>query len=396
MYVTRPLSLYRKFPASLSTPPADVAGPNSGFLVIQDEESETTCCFGLCKENYLHDLPFPQNKKLTVHYSTGAGENESIFLNEVILIPVLNQPLSSNRYHAMVPRGKHKGEAYTNSKEEDKSSCCFCSCVRDVKPRPLDPNNTYQQVEISPYDAACSSRGQFLGKSVAPDGFPPYFFRWEGWQIYTSTPRNYELGEAPGVDSALRARLPEFNFPLSCERSEAVVVGKWYCPFMFVRDGTLRNQVERSMYYEMTLEQKWERIFESENSYGGSNTSVGVNVVVQTEVVSFPGSEVVEVNAANGVVWFRSSHNVGGQEGHVGLSSAIVEKMKWEEERAGWVGGANGQVRVERVEELEGMSGWRRFGSYVLVESFVLKRMDGSLVLSFGFKHTHQIKSKWE
>ena len=68
MYVTRPLSLYRKSPDALSLPPPE--GPNSGYLVLQDEESETTSCFGLCKERDIRDLPFPQDKNLTVRYST--------------------------------------------------------------------------------------------------------------------------------------------------------------------------------------------------------------------------------------------------------------------------------------------------------------------------------------
>ncbi|CAB4295499.1 unnamed protein product [Prunus armeniaca] len=74
--------------------------------------------------------------------------------------------------------------------------------------------------------------------------------------------------------------------------------------------------------------------------------------------------------------------------------------MKWEQGRVGWVGGNERRVRVERVEEFGGTGGrWKRFGCYVLVERFVLKRMsmNGSLaLLTYDFKHTHQIRSKWE
>ncbi|XP_058192040.1 uncharacterized protein LOC131309416 [Rhododendron vialii] len=66
MYVTRPLSHYLSSPESLSPSPE---GPNSGYLVIQDEELETTTCFGLCKTRHPIDLPFPQNRNLTVVYS---------------------------------------------------------------------------------------------------------------------------------------------------------------------------------------------------------------------------------------------------------------------------------------------------------------------------------------
>ncbi|KAI4357910.1 hypothetical protein L6164_001826 [Bauhinia variegata] len=94
-------------------------------------------------------------------------------------------------------------------------------------------------------------------------------------------------------------------------------------------------------------------------------------------------------------MWFRSYNNVG-TEASVGLSTAIVERMKWEQERSGWIEGKEKEVRVERVEELKGNSGWKKFGCYVLVESFVLKRLDGSLVLTYSFRHTHQIRTKWE
>ena len=115
MYVTRPLSLYRRSPESLSLPPPE--GPNSGYLVLFDEESETTTCFGLCKETYIKDLPFPQNKNLTISYTTtrpnfcaeGGGSQTSTDYNDVLLIPVLNQPLSSNRYYVMRRKGTHKG-----------------------------------------------------------------------------------------------------------------------------------------------------------------------------------------------------------------------------------------------------------------------------------------------
>ncbi|RDX84454.1 hypothetical protein CR513_34495, partial [Mucuna pruriens] len=89
MYVTRPLSMYKRNPGALSEAPP--AGPNSGYLVIFDEEAQTYCCFGLCKDNAIRDLPFPQNKNLTINYSSDGEED--------LFVPVLNQPLSSNRYY---------------------------------------------------------------------------------------------------------------------------------------------------------------------------------------------------------------------------------------------------------------------------------------------------------
>ena len=100
MYVTRPLSMYRRDPKSLSLPPPE--GPNSGYLVIFDDECQTYTCFGMCEQGLVQELPFPQNKILAVE--DGDGTADSLF------IPALNQPLSSNRYYAMaMQRGKHQG-----------------------------------------------------------------------------------------------------------------------------------------------------------------------------------------------------------------------------------------------------------------------------------------------
>ncbi|KAJ0038664.1 hypothetical protein Pint_23393 [Pistacia integerrima] len=223
MYVTRPLSVYIKSPSSLSLPPPE--GPNSGILVIQDEEAEPTCCFGLCKSYHLRELPFSQNERLTVSFDDN--------YNRVVLIPVLNQLLSSNQYYAIQPRGMHKGhasifssnspikKAIASSKEEDKTTCCLCNCISDRNPQPCDPKNIFQQFEICRRDIS-----GFFAKSVAPDG------------------------EATGLDANLRFRLPDFNFPLSNKTSKPVVVGKW-------------------------------------------ENVVVVDVVVQTEVVSFARTETV-------------------------------------------------------------------------------------------------------
>ncbi|XWS23021.1 hypothetical protein CRYUN_Cryun29cG0085400 [Craigia yunnanensis] len=388
MYVTRPLSMYKQFPSALASPPPE--GPSSGILVILDEEAEPTCCFGLCKSHELNSLPFPQNKKIELRYTSGVGQHRTVHRNAVAFIPVLDQPLSSNRYYALKPRGSHKGEAFKSSTEEDAVTCCFCKCFPDIEPQPADHHDIYQQFEICP-----RSRGGFVAKSVVPDGVPPEFLRRKGWRASYSTRRNFILGEAPGIDTALRARLPEFNFPLSNNSSEPVVVGKWYCPFIFIKDGKPNDQMDKSMYYEMTLEQRWEQIFACDNSYNEDNVAA-VDVTIEREVFRVDGMEVSqdEREMLDGVMWFRSSSRVGGEVA-VGLSLAIFERMKWEQERFGWTGGNERQERIKRVEEFGRSGVWNKFGCYVLVERFVLRRMDGSLVLTYDFKHTHQIRSKW-
>ncbi|KAL6969725.1 hypothetical protein U1Q18_029435, partial [Sarracenia purpurea var. burkii] len=227
-------------------------------------------------------------------------------------------------------------------------TCCFCKFIKDAYPRPLDPNDIYQQFEIVPYAITCKSGGTFCAKSVAPDGFPPNFLRIKGWEIYTKTPKNYELGEALGINSTLRARLPELNF--------STVVGKWYCPFMFIKEGALglSDQMKNTIFYEMTLEQRWEQIFTFKKDLGQGN-SVSLEVEVQREVVLIGDREAVWDDTemgGGGMIWFRSFG--GGGEVNIGLSSLIVDRMKWEQERVGRVRGGERQVRVKRTEEFEG------------------------------------------
>lgn len=108
MYVTRFLSHYEKNPESLSVPPE---GPNSGYLVIQDEEeAETSSWFRSSKNRYLKSLPFPCNNISTIrtHYSANHGPST----RDVVFIPVINQSLSCNRYYAVAAGGgleKSKG-----------------------------------------------------------------------------------------------------------------------------------------------------------------------------------------------------------------------------------------------------------------------------------------------
>lgn len=97
MYVTRLLSHYKKNPEALSLLPE---GPNSGYLVIQDEEAETNIWFGSSKNRCLETLPFPRNNFLSL--STYAPSLQLFSTpREVVFIPVINQPLSSNRYYAI-------------------------------------------------------------------------------------------------------------------------------------------------------------------------------------------------------------------------------------------------------------------------------------------------------
>lgn len=105
MYVTRHLSECQRYYSNLT----QSEGPNSGVLVIQDEESKPTCCFGSCYDGELKGLPFPQNAELAVIYSKGNGQSKHTVSYPVLFIPVPGQPLSLNRYYVIKRRGKHSG-----------------------------------------------------------------------------------------------------------------------------------------------------------------------------------------------------------------------------------------------------------------------------------------------
>ncbi|KAK2374673.1 hypothetical protein QL285_075618 [Trifolium repens] len=356
MYATRLLSMYKKNPSALSDSPP--SGPNSGYLVILDGEAQSYSCFG-----------------------------ENSHSEEAMFLPVLNQPLSSNRYYVIRMKGKNQGQVNTSSKEEDMTTCLCCSFFNDVKPKPLEPLNDYQQVEV------IKTGYGFRAKSVASDGILPGILREKGWTVNTSTPRNYQLSQALGSNDSLRSKQPNFNFSLSNDRSESVIVGKWYCPFVFVKEGMkLKEQMKMSMFYELTLEQRWEKIFSKENGNNGE-VNVLIDVLIPTEVVKVAGRDAVcwdENKLVDGVLVFKSVDQ------DVGLSLEVVEGMKWEQERFGWIAGNGRQKRVIKYEEFDGTNKWKKFSCYVLVESFALRRMDGRLLLSYDFRHSHQIKSKWE
>ncbi|XP_028083871.1 uncharacterized protein LOC114285075 [Camellia sinensis] len=140
----------------------------------------------------------------------------------------------------------------------------------------------------------------------------------------------------------------------------------------------------------MTLEQRWEQIFSCENDYSEGNV-VSLDVAVQTEIVIMASRDTVwdENSVMNGVTWFTSFIGIG-EEVNIGLSLLIVDRMKWEQERGGWISRKKRQAMVNKTEQYAGIGvgGLSRFGCYVLVERFVLKRMDGSVALTYDFKHT--------
>ena len=77
----------------------------------------------------------------------------------------------------------------------------------------------------------------------------------------------------------------------------------------------------------------------------------------------------------------------------VRLSWPIIAKMRADQGRQG--SEATGRdVRVDKLFSNVGIE--RKFVCYVVVERYVLKRMDGSVALTYSFRNCNQIEGKWE
>jgi hypothetical protein len=311
MYATLPLSLFKSNPEAAAWPPPD--GGNSGYLVVKENDDDSgdceSCCLGPYNSSRVQNLPFPQNRVLTVGTADGDGENNAA--NTVLFVPVPDLPLASNRYYAVIASGRRKGLVRACSRKEDMTEGWFGWNVIDVEPRPFDPADIYQQIEIIQ-----RRRGQFTARAVAPDGFPYRLYRSKYWHAYASKPKNFNLTEALGMNSPLRSRQLA-----DATTTPSALVGKWYCPFYLVKEGGLSppEQLDSAAFYEVTLEQRWEPIRDDAVS---SRVLIGGSVQATQEVPSSSGS-----GYGNGYVWFRSP--VTGQR--VGVSTAVWERMRWEQ-----------------------------------------------------------------
>ncbi|XP_047086497.1 uncharacterized protein LOC124698018 [Lolium rigidum] len=366
MYETKSLSLFKSQPEAASRPPPE--GRNSGYLVVkgdEDGDDDETCCWGHCGGTRVRDLPFPQDRVLTLRYTEHHGQSSRTYTDSVVFVPIPDAPLASNRYYAVVATGKRKGLVRTCSSEEDMTPCCFCRCISDVKPRPFDPADVYQQIEIIQ-----RRRGRFTAKAVAADGFPHFLYRKKYWRVYaTKTKNHFDLGDAPGINAALRSRqLADASLPTAM----STAIGKWYCPFYLVKEDGVSpsEQMDRGPFYEVALEQHWEQIHVGSNLH---STRVLFGGSLEARQVVSSGAE----RHGDGYVWFRAA---AGQS--VGVCASVWERMRWEEYRGGW---------VDEEEEAGTVA-----GRSVLVERFIVKRMDGSVVVAFDFMHLNKIRGKQE
>uniref|UniRef100_A0A0E0LUY8 Uncharacterized protein n=1 Tax=Oryza punctata TaxID=4537 RepID=A0A0E0LUY8_ORYPU len=383
MYATKPLSAFAGHTEAASRlPPPPPDGGYSGYLVVKSDEQGTdeTRCWGLRSQPRVRGLPFPQNRVITVS-DPALGEYADAYADAVVFVPVPGVPPSSNRYYAVLAAGKHRGLVRACSREDDVlATGCFCRCVRDAKPRPFDPADVYQQMEIVP------NKGGFTARSVAADGIPYFLYRSKRWLAYASRPKHFDdLGEALGLNDPLRSRSLTTP-PATSPASAVAVVGRWYTPFFYIKeDGIpLKTQMDRSTFYEIVLEQRWEE------AIGGAATAskrvlVGGIVEGKQEAVTTAASARTG-GGGDGYVWFSAAPWTAGQR--VGVHASLWEKMLWEEQKGGWVA----DEEVDGCGVRKRMAGGGGAGSRsVLVERFAVKRLDGGVVVAFDFSHVNKI-----
>jgi hypothetical protein len=386
MYTTKQLSAFAGHPEARPPAAAAAEGGCSGYLAVKSDEEGTdeTRCWGLRSQPRVRGLPFPQNRVVTVS-DPALGKYADAYADAVVFVPVPGAPPSSNRYYAVLAAGKHRGLVRACSREDDAATHCFCRCVRDAKPRPFDPADVYQQMEIVP------NRGGFTARSVAADGLPYFLYRSKRWLAYASRPKHFDLAEALGLNDPLRSRSlttpPPATATATATAATAVAVGRWYTPFFYIKeDGVpLKAQMDRSTFYEIVLEQRWEEAMGGEAS---KRVLVGGSVEGKQEAVGAAASARTGGGSGDGYVWFSSATTTWPAGQRVGVHASLWEKMVWEEQRGGWVS----DEEVDGGGVRKRVAGGGGAGSRsVLVERFAVKRLDGSVVVAFDFSHVNKI-----
>uniref|UniRef100_A0A0D9X7S6 AAA+ ATPase domain-containing protein n=1 Tax=Leersia perrieri TaxID=77586 RepID=A0A0D9X7S6_9ORYZ len=372
MYTTKPLSAFTSHleaASRLAAQPPECG--SSGYLVVKsdDDDGGTRCWGSCCGETRVRELPFPQNRVITV-MDPALGESAGANADAVVFVPVPGTAPSLNRYYAVLAAGKHRGLVRACEREDDAVAArCFCRCVRDARPRPFDTGDVYQQMEIVP------NEGGFTARSVAADGIPYFLYRSKQWLAYASSKpkHHFDLGEALGrINNPIRSISPA---------SAAVAVGRWYTPFFFVKEHgvPLKAQIDRDTFYEIVLEQRWEGMAGDEPA-ARKRVLIGGRGIEGKEEASTAGGDA-------GYVWFSAAATwPEGQR--VGVHASVWEKMVWEEQKSGWVADDEkdgGGVKKRMAGAGDG-SGCRS----VLVERFSVKRTDGSVVVAFYFFHVNK------
>uniref|UniRef100_A0A0E0E9G2 Uncharacterized protein n=1 Tax=Oryza meridionalis TaxID=40149 RepID=A0A0E0E9G2_9ORYZ len=301
MYTTKPLSAFAGHPEAASRPPAAAAaeGGCSGYLAVKSDEEGTdeTRCWGLRSQPRVRGLPFPQNRVITVS-DPSLGEYADAYADAVVFVPVPGAPPSSNRYYAVLAAGKHRGLVRACSRRGRRGGDDALLQL-PVRPRREAP-------AVRPRRRAGSRRA----RSVAADGLPYFLYRSNRWLAYASRPKNFDLAEALGLDDPLRSRSLTTPPPPPATAS-AVAVGRWYTPFFYVKeDGVpLKAQMDRSTFYEIVLEQRWEEAMGGAApaaTMASKRVLVGGSVEGKQEAVTAASAR-TGGGGGDGYVWFSAA-----------------------------------------------------------------------------------------
>lgn len=144
----------------------------------------------------------------------------------------------------------------TVSSEEDSETrylCCCMSYKYRFQPKPFDPNKCQQTKLVKSDQGNC-----YFSADI------PRAHLWEDTGVIpTSWSHKLNESEGQGLCESLRNKLPEFGFTIETKSSDHVIVGRWYVPFIFVKEFGMsyKEQMKSSVYYKMSLEQRWGSVF---------------------------------------------------------------------------------------------------------------------------------------
>ncbi|GLJ37553.1 hypothetical protein SUGI_0763210 [Cryptomeria japonica] len=236
----------------------------------------------------------------------------------------------------------------TCSTPEDIRPRCFCQCVNDIPPRFLQPTNPHQHLRIT------SAESGFISQCTASNSYSPAYLRMRTWCVLAKDLRGKQgrLPHVGGENADLRAQLASFEFPVSQRSSPAVIVGEWYCPFIFINEvGTPlkspKNQLMKCPFYKMDLEKFWEEIYSTQGRIGEKNDVVVDKILNVEEALLFGKEAIEEITYDDGSVLFRGVGNQEGKTTGVKLSWPIIARMREDQGRHGSDQGGK-DVRVEK------------------------------------------------
>ncbi|KAA3487841.1 Retrotransposon protein [Gossypium australe] len=258
------------------TPFAFYFGPNSGILVILDEEAEPTCCFELCKSHQLDSSPSPQNKKIELQYGNDAGRY-------VAFIPVLGQPLSSNRYYALKAQRRHKGDVVPQGRRGRNDECwANLALVERMKWEEESPRTGYRTVQ-----------------SVKPNNWRT------GSHVTTVRTMKQEMSDDWTGNGMLHLMVLESGWTSGCAHRyawRAVLIGVVYKLCSQMCFGELSSQIVSKMHCRRVNENS-NSVNGAANLLEGDKTSASPMQPHRENVLDESGKEFSGVGGANPTKW---------------------------------------------------------------------------------------------